>query len=155
MLLRILFLILASTSAFCQTTPSDSAGHIRSLRQEIDRAFQGHDAKKLAALVSPDCRFTAPSVHLDGSDALERFQASLFTRRPDVTFTHHADRIVVNENWDLASEQGEWTERWTEKDGITELRGIYLTMWKRDGGHWREYSETIVPEGCTGSSYCH
>jgi ketosteroid isomerase-like protein len=150
-----LSLLLVSTALFCQNTTSGSAGQIRSLRQEIDKAFQRHDAKQLAALVSADCRFTAPTVHLDDSEALERFQASLFTRRPDVTFTHHPNRIVVNEAWDLASEQGEWIERWTEKDSATELRGTYLTMWKRDSGHWREYSETIVPESCTGSSYCH
>jgi uncharacterized protein (TIGR02246 family) len=150
-----LFLILASTSAFCQTTTSSSAEQIRSMRREIDKAFQHHDAKQLATLVSTDCHFTALSVHIDGSDALERFHASLFMRRPDVILTHDPNRIVVNENWDVASEQGEWIERWTEKDGVTESRGTYLTMWKRDGGHWREYSETIVPEICTGSSYCH
>jgi ketosteroid isomerase-like protein len=155
MISRTLLLILASTSVFCQTRTPVSTGQIRSLRKEIDKAFQRHDAKQLAALVSPDCRFTAPTVHIDGSDALEHFQASLFIRRTDVTLTHHPNRIVVNENWDLASEQGDWIERWTEKDGVTKLRGTYLTMWKRDGGHWREYSETIVPETCTGSSYCH
>jgi hypothetical protein len=72
-----------------------------------------------------------------------------------VILTHHPNRVVVNENWDVASEQGDWIERWTEKDGVTELRGTYLTMWKRDGGRWRKYSETIVPETCSGSSYCH
>jgi ketosteroid isomerase-like protein len=155
MLSRTLFLILASSSLFCQTMTSSSAGQIRSRRQEIDKAFQGHDAKQLATLVSSDCHFTAPSVHIDGADALQRFHASLFMRRPDVTLVHHPNRIRVNEAWDVASEQGDWLERWTDKDGVTELRGTYLTMWKRDGGHWREYSETIVPEACTGSSYCH
>ncbi len=153
----ILFLILASMSAFSQFSQmatTDSAGLIRSVRQEIDIAFRRHDAKQLATLVSSDCHFTAPTVHTDGADALERFDASLFVRRPDVTLTHQPNRIVVNEGWDVASEQGDWIERWTEKDGVTELRGIYLTMWKRNGGHWREYSETIVPETCTGSSYC-
>jgi len=125
------------------------------MRQEIDKAFQSHDAKHAATLVTPDCHFTTPVVHTDGSDALERFQASLFTRRSDVTLQHHPNRIVVNEDWDVASEQGDWIERWTEKDGVTELRGSYLAMWKRDEGHWREYSETVVPETCTGSSYCH
>jgi uncharacterized protein (TIGR02246 family) len=152
---RISFLILASTSVFGQATTSSSAEQIRYLRQEIDQAFQHHDAKQLTPLFSSDCHFTAPTVHIDGSDALERFHASLFTKRPDVILTHHPNRVVVNENWNVASEQGDWIERWTEKDGVTELRGTYLTMWKRDGGHWREYSETIVPETCTGSSYCH
>lgn len=128
---------------------------ITSARHEIDKAFQSHDAKQLAALFSKDCRFTAPPTHADGSDDLERFNASLFAKRPDVTLTHRSNRIAVNENWDLASEQGDWIERWTETDGVTELRGSYLAMWKRDAGHWREYSEIIVPETCSGSSYCH
>jgi ketosteroid isomerase-like protein len=153
---RILFLFLAaSTSVFCKTTTSSSAEQIRSIRQEIDKAFQRHDAKQLATSVRSDCHFTAASLHVDGSDALERTHASLFMRRPDVSFTHHPDRIVVREEWDVASEQGDWIERWTEKDGVTELRGTYLTMWKREGGSWREYSETIVPETCSGSSYCN
>jgi uncharacterized protein (TIGR02246 family) len=149
-----LFVIAGATSAFWQTTTSSSADQIRSVRQEIDDAFQRHDATQLATLVTSDCHFTAPSVHTDGADALERSHKSLFKRRPDLILTHHANRIVVNEDWDLGSEQGDWIERWTDKDGVTELRGAYLTMWKRDGGHWREYSETIVPETCTGSSYC-
>src|SRR3984893_19442012 len=148
MLPRMLSLLLVSTSLFGQNTTSSSAGQIRSVRQETDKAFQRHDAKQLSALVSSDCRFTAPTVHLDGSEALERFQASLFTRRPDVTFTHHPNRIVVNEAWEVASEQGDWIERWTEKDGVTELRGTYLTMWKRENGRWREFSEMIVPQSC-------
>jgi ketosteroid isomerase-like protein len=155
MLARMLFLILSSTCVFGQTTTSDSAEQIRSLRQEIDQAFQRHDAKQLTAFVSSDCHFTSAAVHIDGSDALERSHTSLFMRRPDVILTHHPNRVVVNENWNVASEQGDWIERWTEKDGVTELRGTYLTMWKRDGSRWREYSEMIVPETCTGSSYCH
>jgi ketosteroid isomerase-like protein len=154
---RILFLIVASTFALSQSAPtakSSSADQIRSMRQEVDKAFQRHDPKQLATLVSPDCHFTAPSIHIDGSDALERFHGSLFLKRPDVILTHHANRIVVNEHWDVASEQGQWLEHWTDKDGVTELRGTYLAMWKRSNSHWLEYSEIIVPETCTGSSYC-
>jgi len=154
MRLIMLFVIVGSTSTLWRTTTSSSADQIRSVRREIDDAFQRHDARQLATLVTSDCHFTAPSVHTDGADALERSDTSLFARRPDVIMTHHANRVVVNEDWDLASEQGDWIERWTYKDGVTELRGTFLTMWKRDSGHWREYSETIVPESCTGSSYC-
>jgi hypothetical protein len=54
---------------------------------------------------------------------------------------HHTDRIAVNENWDVASERGEWIERWTQKDDPTELRGSYLDLWKREKGQWREDDE--------------
>jgi len=150
----LILIVVGATFAFWKTTSPSSASHIRSARQQIDDAFQRHAARQLATLVTADCHFTAPSVHTDGPEALERFYTSLFAKRPDVTLTHHVNRIAVNENWDLASEHGDWIERWTDKDGLTELRGIYLTMWKRDGRYWREYSETVVPETCTGSSYC-
>jgi len=149
-----LVFIVTSRPALSQTATSASADQIRSIRRQIDSSFQHHDAKLLSTLFSSDCRFTAPSSHIDGSEALERFDASLFMKRPDVTLSHRENRIAVNENWGLASEQGEWRERWTDKDGITELRGAYMAMWKREGGHWREYSEIIVPETCSGSSYC-
>ena len=158
MLFRILCLIVAATSVLSQsaekTANPGSADQIRSMRQEIDKAFQRHDAKQLATLFSSDCHITAPTVHVEGSDALERFHGSIFLKRPDVTLIHHVNRIVVNENWGVASEQGEWMERWSEENGITELRGTYLTMWKKKNNHWLEYSEIIVPETCTGGSYC-
>jgi uncharacterized protein (TIGR02246 family) len=157
MFLRIFFFIIASVSVLAQSVqpakPS-SADQIRSLRQELDKTFAQHDATKLSALFTTDCHFTAPKVHTDGSDALERFHKSLFERRPDVILTHDASRVDVNESWDVASEQGEWIERWSEKDGTIELRGTYLTMWKRDNGRWLEFSEIIVPQTCSGGSYC-
>ena len=152
-----LFLVVAYLSFFSplhEVQDSTSADQIRSQRQEIDKAFDRHDAKRLATLFSPSCHFTTAAVHIDGGDALERSRKTLFTTRPDVTLVHHTDRIVVNENWDVASERGEWVERWSEKDGPTELRGSYLGLWKRENGHWLEGDEILVPEACEGSSYC-
>ena len=103
MLSRILCVTIASTVPFWQIAISSSADQIRSMRQEIDKSFQLHDTKQLSPLFTSDCHFTAPSVHIDGSDALERFHASLFMRRPDVMLAHHVNRIVVNENWNVAS----------------------------------------------------
>lgn len=144
-------LVLAQVS---QVPTLSSEEQIRAARKEIDEAFRRHDAKRLTALFGVDCHFTAPTVHVDGALALERSHESLFSRRPDVILTHHINRVTVNENWDVAAEQGEWVERWTEKDGLTELRGTYLTMWKRESNRWLESSEMIVPETCHGSSYC-
>ena len=157
MLSRTLLLVVACTSLFSpsyQAADSGSANQLRSQREEIDKAFQQHDAKHLATLFTSNCHFTSAAVHIDGGDALERSLETLFLKRPDVTLVHHTDRIVVNENWDVASERGEWVERWTEKDGTTELRGSYLGLWRRENGQWREGDEILVPETCTGSSYC-
>lgn len=98
MLSRMFILILASTPVFCQTTTSSSSEQIRSIRKEMDTAFQRHDAKQLTTFFASDCQFTLAAVHIDGSDALERSHASLFARRPDVILTHQPNRIVVNEH---------------------------------------------------------
>jgi hypothetical protein len=100
-----LLLIVAFTSLFSapyEAADSVSANQIRSQRQEIDKAFQHHDAKQLATLFSSACHFTTAAVHIDGGDALEHFHEALFLKRPDVTLVHQTDRIVVNENWDVA-----------------------------------------------------
>jgi ketosteroid isomerase-like protein len=154
---RILLLVVACTSLSStsyQAPDSGSANQIRSQRQEMDNAFQRHDAKQLTTLFSSACHFTTAKVHADGGDALQRLHEALFLKRPDVTLVHHTDRIAVNENWDVASERGEWVERWNEKDGTTELRGSYLGLWRRENGQWREGDEILVPETCEGSSYC-
>lgn len=152
MLPKLLFPILVA--ALLQITDSNSGDQIRSARRNIDQSFQQHDAKQLRSWFTSDCHFTSAAAHFDGAERLEQADASLFTRRPDVVFLHHVNRVAVNENWDVASEVGDWTERWTETDGVTELRGTYLAMWKREAGRWLEHSEIIVPESCTGSSYC-
>ena len=154
---RTLLLIVGFISLFSapyEDAASVSANQIRSQRQEIDKAFQHHDAKQLATLFSSACHFTTAAVHIDGGDVLEHFHETLFLKRPDVTLVHQTNRIVVNESWDVASERGEWIERWTEKEGITELRGSYLGLWRRENGQWREGDEILVPEFCTGGSYC-
>lgn len=152
MLPKLLLLILLA--ALWQITDSNSGEQIRSARQRIDQSFQQHDAKQLRSWFTSDCHFTSAATHVEGADRLEQSHASLFTRRPDVVFLHHVNRVAVNENWNVASEEGDWIERWTEKDGVTELRGTYLAMWKREAGRWLEHSEIIVPESCSGSSYC-
>lgn len=152
----LLFIIvfISVSSVPYKAADSVSAGRILSQRHQMDEAFQHHDAKQLAALFSSACHFTTAALHVDGGDALEHSHEALFLKRPDVTLVHQTDRIVVDENWDVASERGEWVERWTEKDGITELRGSYLGLWRRENSEWRESDEMLVPEACKGGSYC-
>jgi len=111
-------LMIAVTFAFWQTTISSSDEQIRAVCEQIDGAFQRHDANQLATFAISDIHFIAPSVHTDGVDALERSYMSLFAKRPDVTLFHHENRIAVNEDWNLASEYGDLLERWTYPDGV-------------------------------------
>ena len=49
---------------------------------------------------------------------------------------------------------GEWTGRWTEPDGVVQVRGTYLAQWRKVNGTWLIQAEVFVPTACTGSTYC-
>jgi hypothetical protein len=86
--------------------------------------------------------------------AVRRHNEDLFKLRPDVATIRTPGRVAVTEGIDVASEEGTSIERWTARDGITELRGSYFTMWKRINGKWKQQAEVTVPESCKGGSYC-
>ena len=47
--------------------------------------------------------------------------------------------------WGVASERGEWTGRWTEPDGVVQVRGTYLAQWRQVHGTWLIQAEVFVP----------
>ena len=95
----------------CAAAANSDEQQIRTIRQQVDSAFEHHNAKELAAFYRFDGHFSAPAVHLDGADAIQRTNNSMFSRRPDVNLNHRISRIAVNEEWGIASEQGEWVDR--------------------------------------------
>jgi hypothetical protein len=80
--------------------------------------------------------------------------ADQFARRPDTVYVRTPARIDVLAAWDVASERGEWTGRWTEPDGVVQVRGTYLAQWRKVNGTWLIQAEVFVPTACTGSTYC-
>jgi hypothetical protein len=94
------------------------------------------------------------SGRISGADSAVVFAARLFARRPDLLFQARPTRIRVLADHGLASELGEWVERWREPSGLTELRGTYFALWRRQSNRWLIEGEVNVPESCTGSDYC-
>jgi len=71
-----------------------------------------------------------------------------------VTTIRTPSRVVVTEEIGFGSEEGTLVERWTARDGSTELRGNYFTMWKRINGTWKQQADVSIPESCKGHNYC-
>ena len=80
--------------------------------------------------------------------------ATQFTNRPDTVYVRRSTTIDVYPAWNVASERGEWTGRWTEPDGTLEIGGTYLAQWRKTDGQWLIQAELFVPTRCTGSAYC-
>ena len=97
---------------------------------------------------------TSYSNHAVGRQVnLESF-ADVFRTRPDVIYERVAAEVRVFEPWGMASERGEWSGSWTDKDGKIRIGGSYFAKWRKVDGAWRVESETYVPERCTGGAYC-
>jgi Tol biopolymer transport system component len=56
--------------------------------------------------------------------ALSKFRGTSYVRTPE-SFSHAAD---------TATERGTWTRRWPTREGPVELRGRYITHWRRTVG---------------------
>lgn len=80
---------------------------------------------------------------------------SLFKRSPDITWVNEAQKILINNDWKVAYEEGRWTESWAEPDGRATIRGKYVAMWKQENGPWLLHAMIFTPLSCTGeSNYC-
>jgi hypothetical protein len=83
--------------------------------------------------------------------------ATLFKRRPDITWVNKPTKIEVNPVWKVAYETGDWKEAWTEPDGRAEIQGKYFVMWllNPNEGVWYINAAFFTPQRCIGESkYC-
>jgi ketosteroid isomerase-like protein len=80
--------------------------------------------------------------------------AQQFATRPDTIYVRQPSVIDVYLPWDMASERGDWTARWTEPDGTVDMAGTYMAQWRRIDGVWLIQAELYVPTRCAGSRYC-
>ena len=83
-----------------------------------------------------------------------RADGGQFKNRPDTIYVRRPVTIEVYAPWNVASERGEWTGKWTEPDGALEIGGTYQAQWRKVDGRWLIQGELFVPTHCKGSTYC-
>ncbi len=133
---------------------SSSESQIRGARKGFDDAIARRDFSALSSFATSDLQETGPSWRSTGLATFQTSTQGLVAKRPDLDMKFETDRIEVNEIWNVASEQGHWRERWTEKGSPVDLRGSYLAMWKRINGQWFLDACLFVPLVCEGEKYC-
>ena len=134
--------------------PSDEE-LIRAARGRSNQAIATHDLDGIASVWKDDVHVvSSTSAQTAGRGQNRQRMASQFTNRPDTVYVRRPATIDVYPPWDVASERGEWTVRWTEPDGALEIGGTYLAQWRKVDGQWLIQAELFVPTRCTGSAYC-
>ncbi len=134
---------------------ADAAAQIRGARAASNAAIAAHDVDGIARHWLTDVHIvTSTSAQGTGRDVNATRMAQQFARRPDTVYVRTPVAVDVFAAWDVASERGTWTGRWTEPDGVVDIAGTYLAQWRRVDGTWRIQSELFVPTTCRGSKYC-
>lgn len=138
-----------------QGSPADEAAAIRAARADSNAAIARRDVAGIARHWMPNVSIVSSTgAHGDSRDDNAGRMGSQFTRRPDTVYVRTPTAIDVFAAWQVASERGEWTGRWTEPDGVVDIGGTYLAQWRKVNGVWLIQAEVFVPTRCTGSSYC-
>lgn len=144
-----------AAAAGAQGVPPTDEAAIRAARADSNRAIAARDVPGIAKHWLPDISIvTSTSAQHSGADGNAQRMATQFQRRPDTIYVRTPATVDVFAAWNVASERGEWTGRWTEPDGVVQIRGTYLAQWRKVDGTWRIQAEVYVPTACTGSSYC-
>jgi ketosteroid isomerase-like protein len=133
--------------------PADVAA-IRQARAAMNKAFDAHDIRSLAAFMTETVTIAGPAWRLAGPQQVADAHRAFWADRPDVTWHYTVTDVRVFDAWRWSSERGAWVQRWTATDGPTELRGTYQAFWKKVDGAWRLDAHLFVTTSCTGGAFC-
>ena len=129
---------------------------IRAARGQSNAAIAKHDLDGIAAAWMDDVHVvSSTSAQAAGKNANRQRMAAQFKNRPDTIYIRKPLTIEVYAPWDVASERGEWTGKWSEPDGPLEIGGSYQAQWRKIDGRWLILGELFVPTRCNGSKYCN
>jgi ketosteroid isomerase-like protein len=128
---------------------------IRDARDRSNAAIAKHDLDAIAAVWMDDVHVvSSTSAQGAGKSANRERLAAQFKNRPDTIYVRTPVTIEMYQPWNVASERGEWTGKWTEPDGAVEIGGTYQAQWRKIDGRWLIQAELFVPTRCKGSKYC-
>jgi ketosteroid isomerase-like protein len=145
---------LSASTGRAQVAGSDES-QIRAARARSNRAIAAHDTAAIANAWLPEFHIvTSVNRQSAGRDAARTAMGDTFVARPDVVYVREPTSITVNAKWGHAAENGRWTGRWTQRDGVTRVGGVYFAKWKKTDAGWKLLSETFVQTSCSGTSYC-
>jgi ketosteroid isomerase-like protein len=145
----------AMAAVAAQPPPADDAAAIRAARADSNAAIGRHDLAGIAKHWMPNVSIvTSTSAQADTRNENAGRMGAQFNRRPDTVYVRTPTAIDVFSAWNVASERGEWTGRWTEPDGVVDIAGTYLAQWRKVNGRWLIQAEVFVPTRCSGSQYC-
>ena len=120
-----------------------------------NNAIADHDAD-LVASIYRDTFFILTSTNglFTGREVVRAIYQSVFDSREEVIFVRTPIEITVNNDWNMASENGKWTGSWIVDGEMIEVGGDYYAKWHKVPEGWRLRCEVYTQFDCMGDVVC-
>ena len=128
---------------------------IESNRQANNAAIKAHDAAGVASDYLEDFFIlTSTNGLFTGKESVQGIYQFVFDSREDVIFVRTPTAITVNNEWNMASENGDWIGTWIVDGEEIEVGGDYYAKWHKIDGIWKLRSEIYTQFDCSGEVVC-
>ena len=129
---------------------------IQRVRQTNNAALKEHNAAGVAAAYLDNFFIlTSTNGFFTGKETVQNVYQSVFNSRADVLFVRTPTAIMVNRDWNMASETGNWVGTWTVNGEPITVGGDYYAKWHKIDGIWKLRSEVYTQFECSGEVVCN
>lgn len=125
---------------------------IRAARERFNIAIEYKDAEAIHALLAPSYHLvTGRSAQFHGADEEQARWSDLFRTDPSAVYRRTPREIIVNEEWGIAEELGNWQGAYTAADALIQASGVYAAKWQHaENGEWVLQAEVFTTLVCNG-----
>jgi uncharacterized protein (TIGR02246 family) len=144
------------TKAIEAIANADPTTEIRDVRARSNKAIAAHDLEAVTGTFAADVVVTGGNgAVFVGRDSVRARFANSFNDPTFIDYLRTPDSITVSTaRPTLAAEHGHWMGRVHTPNGIEDVGGVYLAMWRRTNDGWRIRSELFVNLTCHGPRMC-
>jgi len=130
----------------------NSVDLIRAARERFNIAIEYKDAEAIHALLAPTYHIlTGRSAQFHGADEEKTRWAELFRTDPTAVYVRTVREIMINEEWGIAEELGNWTGRYSAEGKLIQATGVYSAKWQlTENGEWVVQAEIFTTLTCDG-----
>ena len=129
---------------------------IRAARAANNEALKEQDAQGVAEDYLEDFFIlTSTNGLFTGKQRVEEIYQLVFDTREDVLFVRTPTAITVNNDWNMASENGNWIGTWIVDSEDIEVGGDYYAKWHKIDGVWKMRCEVYTQFDCEGEVVCN
>lgn len=125
---------------------------IRAAREEFNKAIAAKDPRAIRNLLAPNYHIvTGRSAQFHGADEEQTRWEETFRTDPTTLYKRTPGEIIINEEWGIAQETGQWQGSYTLQNTIIQASGVYFAKWQRArNGTWLVQAEVFTTLKCNG-----